>query len=83
MHGILDDLFVDDDDWHDVLDASFAVLRPGGHLVFETRDPDQQAWEGWTPDASFQKAKGPDGSMVGFNSTFTGSRQCYVIQIVE
>ncbi len=57
-------VFVDDADWHAALDASAAALRPGGHLVFETRDPDQRAWEGWTPELSFQQAEGPDGSMV-------------------
>lgn len=25
-----------------------AALRPGGRLVFETRDPKRRAWEGWT-----------------------------------
>lgn len=57
-------VFVDDDDWRAVLDASAASLRPGGHLVFETRDVEQRAWEGWTPDDSFQQANGPDGSMI-------------------
>lgn len=57
-------VFVDEADWLAVLDASAAVLRSGGHLVFETRDPGQRAWEGWTPDSSFQRAEGPDGSMV-------------------
>jgi hypothetical protein len=29
------------------------ALRPGGHLVFETRDPVVEAWREWTRDASY------------------------------
>ena len=57
-------VFVEDRDWQAVLDASAAALPTGGHLVFETRDPEQQAWEDWNPEASFQRTVGPDGSMV-------------------
>lgn len=28
-------------------------MRPGGHLVFETRDPAYRAWEQWTRAASY------------------------------
>lgn len=35
-------------DWAATLVASHAGLRPGGHLVFETRDPARRAWEQWT-----------------------------------
>lgn len=57
-------VFVEDDDWVAVLEAAAAVLRTGGHLVFETRDPAQRAWEAWTPERSFQRALGPDGSVI-------------------
>lgn len=57
-------VFVEDADWHAVIDAAAIALQPGGHLVFETRDPAQRAWEGWNPERSFQRAMGPDGSTV-------------------
>lgn len=57
-------VFVNDDDWNDVLSAAASVLAPGGYLVFETRDPALRAWEGWTPENSFQRAYGPDGTPV-------------------
>lgn len=38
---------VDPDDWAATLRIAHHVLRPGGHLVFETRDPAARAWRGW------------------------------------
>lgn len=57
-------VFIEDNDWYAVLGAAATVLAPGGHLVFETRDPDQCAWAGWSPEASFQRAADPNGSVV-------------------
>ncbi|MFJ4504424.1 class I SAM-dependent methyltransferase [Streptomyces sp. NPDC088864] len=34
--------------WHGTLRGAHEALRPGGHLVFETRDPAARAWETWT-----------------------------------
>ncbi|MFI9787951.1 class I SAM-dependent methyltransferase [Kitasatospora sp. NPDC051984] len=41
-------------DWLATLRGAHAALRPGGHLVFETRDPSRRAWEGWTREATHQ-----------------------------
>lgn len=35
------------DDWEATLRGVRAALRPGGHFVFETRRPEQRAWEEW------------------------------------
>jgi SAM-dependent methyltransferase len=35
------------DDWERTLRGVHSALRPGGHLVFETRRPERRAWEGW------------------------------------
>lgn len=43
-------VFLTDEDWGQTLRAIGRALRPGGHLVFETRDPARRAWEGWTPE---------------------------------
>ncbi|MFD8596742.1 class I SAM-dependent methyltransferase [Kitasatospora sp. NPDC059646] len=42
----------DPGDWQATLRGARAVLRPGGHLVFETRDPARRAWEEWNRDAT-------------------------------
>ncbi|MBP0456906.1 class I SAM-dependent methyltransferase [Streptomyces montanisoli] len=40
-------------DWHSTLRTVHAALRPGGRLVFETRDPARRAWRQWNRDASY------------------------------
>lgn len=43
-------VFLTYDDWAATLRGIRAALRPGGMLVFETRDPSRRAWEEWTPE---------------------------------
>jgi SAM-dependent methyltransferase len=43
-------VFLTDDEWAATLRGTWHALRPGGHLVFETRDPARRAWEEWTPE---------------------------------
>lgn len=38
--------------WQRTLKGAYEALRPGGHLVFETRDPAKRAWETWNRAAS-------------------------------
>jgi SAM-dependent methyltransferase len=45
-------VFLTDADWLATLAAVHDALRPGGRLIFETRDPAARAWEGWTEDAT-------------------------------
>ncbi len=48
MTGNTAQQITEDHRWHDLLAGARRALVPGGHLVFETRDPDARAWEGWT-----------------------------------
>ncbi|MFF1697549.1 class I SAM-dependent methyltransferase [Streptomyces sp. NPDC058257] len=43
---------VDPEVWDGTLRGIRAALRPGGHLVFETRDPARRAWEQWNRAAT-------------------------------
>jgi len=43
-------VFLTDDDWLATLAAIHTALRPGGRLIFESRDPARRAWEGWTEE---------------------------------
>jgi SAM-dependent methyltransferase len=45
-------VFLTDENWDATLRAAYAALRPGGWLVFETRDPAAQAWLEWNPQQS-------------------------------
>ncbi|WP_030371225.1 class I SAM-dependent methyltransferase [Streptomyces rimosus] len=38
--------------WQKTLRATYASLRPGGSLVFESRDPARRAWEEWNRESS-------------------------------
>ncbi|QKW51287.1 class I SAM-dependent methyltransferase [Streptomyces buecherae] len=38
--------------WQNTLRGAYAALRPGGLLVFETRDPARRAWEDWSRETS-------------------------------
>lgn len=40
-------VFLTDDDWLATLRGAATALCPGGHLAFEVRDPQQEAWRGW------------------------------------
>ncbi|MDQ6659181.1 MAG: class I SAM-dependent methyltransferase [Actinomycetota bacterium] len=40
-------VFVTDDDWSATLRGVHAALKPGGRLVFETRDPARKSWLEW------------------------------------
>ncbi|HVC78344.1 MAG TPA: class I SAM-dependent methyltransferase [Candidatus Micrarchaeaceae archaeon] len=52
MTGNVAQAIVDPLDWEGTLRGIRHALRPGGTLVFETRDPSQRAWEEWNRVAS-------------------------------
>ena len=57
-------VFLGDDDWTATLRGIHAALRPGGHLVFETRDPSRRAWEQWTREHTHQVVDIPGAGAV-------------------
>ncbi|GHA30732.1 methyltransferase [Streptomyces tauricus] len=75
---------VDDQTWRDTLRGAHQALRPGGHFVFETRDPARRAWEEWNREASYgvteipgvgaveswTELTGIDGQLVSFRQTY-------------
>lgn len=48
MTGNVAQVFTTDEAWSSTLAGIAAAVVPGGHLVFETRDPARRAWEEWT-----------------------------------
>jgi SAM-dependent methyltransferase len=87
MTGNVAQVFVTDRDWQSVLDCARSAVRPGGHLVFEARDPRRQAWRGWDREHLSARADLPGGitveawpevtdvrgALVSFRSTFSFS----------
>jgi SAM-dependent methyltransferase len=53
MTGNVAQVFLDDDEWFGTLVAIREALRPGGHLVFESRRPERRGWLEWNREASF------------------------------
>ncbi|MEE1772626.1 class I SAM-dependent methyltransferase [Streptomyces sp. JV185] len=45
--------------WQKTLRGAHEALRPGGRLVFETRDPARRAWEEWTRENSYRLTEIP------------------------
>ncbi|MGH3507652.1 MAG: class I SAM-dependent methyltransferase, partial [Nocardioidaceae bacterium] len=60
-------VFLTDEEWMETLCAAHDALRPGGWLVFETRDPDAQAWLEWTREHSRRRV---DVSGIGSIATW-------------
>lgn len=52
-------LIVDPERWQATLRAARAALRPGGYLIFETRDPAARGWERWTREETYRLTSVP------------------------
>ena len=52
MTGNTAQAIADPQQWRTTLTAVRTSLRPGGHLVLETRDPAARGWERWTQEAT-------------------------------
>jgi SAM-dependent methyltransferase len=60
MSGNVAQVFLTDDQWTATLIAAGSALRPGGHLVFECRDPAREAWREWSRRASYRQIELPE-----------------------
>ena len=52
MTGNAAQAVIDPTGWEETLRSVHDALRPGGHFVFETRDPAYRAWQEWNRAAS-------------------------------
>jgi SAM-dependent methyltransferase len=64
MTGNVAQVFVTDREWGAALRSAYASLRPGGRLIFETRDPAAKAWLEWNRAGSLSRAEVPGVGMV-------------------
>ena len=63
MTGNVAQVFLEDADWMRALRDIRAALCPGGHLAFESRNPEDRAWERWNRAATFERIDSPNGPM--------------------
>jgi SAM-dependent methyltransferase len=81
-------VFVTGQERAETLAAVHRALRPGGRLVFESRDPARKAWLDWTRDHTYRRAAIPgagpaetwidltgiQGNLVSFRASFVFGR---------
>jgi SAM-dependent methyltransferase len=79
MTGNVAQVFLTDEDWAATLRGTFAALRPGGRLVFESRRPEREAWREWDRERTFTRIGAVEtwidvtdvrGALVSFRTTF-------------
>jgi SAM-dependent methyltransferase len=63
MTGHVAQVFLDDDEWHAALCNIREALRPGGYLVFDSRNPARREWERWDPKSTFSSFASPHGDV--------------------
>lgn len=63
MTGNVAQVFLDDAELATTLGNIRAALRPGGHLAFESRNPEDRAWERWNRTATYERIDSPHGPM--------------------
>lgn len=61
MTGHVAQYFLQHDDWSELAKQAHRALRPGGRLAFESRNPEDRAWERWTPERTRNSYPHPDG----------------------
>lgn len=57
---------VDPQTWRRTLRGAHEALRPGGHPVFETRDPARRAWEECNRETSYRVTDVPGAGAVEY-----------------
>ena len=86
-------VFLTGQEWAAALRSARQSLRPGGRLVFESRDPARAAWLEWTRDQTYRRVvvagAGPvetwtdltavEGNLVSFRTTFVLGRERTVL----
>jgi trans-aconitate methyltransferase len=63
MTGNVAQDFLDDTEWDTTLRRINLALKSGGHLAFESRNPNIKAWEGWNRESTFQTINSRNGSI--------------------
>ncbi|TDL34181.1 class I SAM-dependent methyltransferase [Jeotgalibacillus sp. S-D1] len=55
-------VFLTEESWQSVISDVYQALKPGGHLIFDTRNPLAKVWEQWekdrTPDLAMNQVNG-------------------------
>jgi SAM-dependent methyltransferase len=78
MTGNVAQVFLSDDAWAGALRAVHGALRPGGFLVFETRQPQRRVWQEWAAGPGMVSRHVPGVGRVGRRFAVTDVNPPYV-----
>jgi SAM-dependent methyltransferase len=80
-------VFLTDGEWKQALIAARAAMRPGGRLVFETRNPRAQAWLQWNRENTYKRVDIPHCGIVegwievtDIHGSFVSFRHTYIFE---
>ena len=73
MTGNVAQVFITDQEWAAVLRAVRQALRPGGRLVFESRDPARKAWLAWHRGQTYRRVDIPGAGPIQTWTDLTGA----------
>jgi SAM-dependent methyltransferase len=64
MTGNVAQVFLTSEELESTFRAAAEALRPGGHLVFEVRDPSHQGWRSWNRELTHRRVELPDVGLI-------------------
>ena len=67
-------VFLTDDDWTATLHGIRDALKPGGHIVLESRVPERRAWLEWGREQTWKRTDLPGVGVVETWTELTGER---------
>jgi ubiquinone/menaquinone biosynthesis C-methylase UbiE len=73
--------FIDDEEWQKMLKATHKTLKPGGHIVFDSRNPLTKPWEKWTRETSSKKFNTPNGEIEMWYQLLELKNNCVLYEI--
>jgi SAM-dependent methyltransferase len=78
MTSHVSQFLIDDQEWDRALADLARLLRPGGRLLFDARDPQDRRWDAWNPVDSRHQVALPDGREVAVWTEVTAVRDSRV-----
>ena len=66
-------VFLTDSSWQEMISDVYRALKPGGHFVFDTRNPLAKVWEEWEKDTTPDLAEHPEtGEQLAIYTEYEG-----------
>jgi len=73
--------FTDDKEWQKMLKATNKALKPGGYIIFDSRNPLTKPWEKWTRETSSKKFDTSNGEIEMWYQLLKLENNCVLYEI--